>query len=98
MTVINIADHRKSEPGVVHVDRSLKVFGREYLVRRTSWQANKNGGWLSVRDSAGEMIFVRAGDLPDARIVDLIGAWVDGYGVGKKAAARAAVRFTGDIV
>lgn len=98
MTVINIADHRNTELGVVHVDRTLTVFGREYLVKRTTWQGNKNAGWFSVRNTDGEMLFVRAGDLPDDRIVDLIGAWVDGYGVGKKAAARAAVCFTGDIV
>ncbi|MHC2844833.1 hypothetical protein [Bradyrhizobium diazoefficiens] len=97
--VIKLSDRRKPEPCVVHVDRTLIVLGREYVVRRTSWQGNKNGGWFSVRDADGEMLFVRAGDLPDARIVDLIGAWMDGYGVGRKAAARAAVRGTGgDIV
>lgn len=95
--VINIADHHKPEPCVVHVDRTLVVFGREYTVRRSSWQGNKNGGWFGVRDGARQMLFVRGGDLPDSVIVDMISCWVDGYGVGRKEAARAAVRGAGDI-
>ncbi|MDA9411876.1 hypothetical protein [Bradyrhizobium sp. CCBAU 45384] len=97
MSVINISDHRKPEPCVVHVDRTLVVFGREYTVRRSTWGNNKNGGWFGVRDSDGRMLFVRGGDLPDKVIADLIGCWVDGYGVGCTEAARAAVRATGDI-
>ncbi|SDG60312.1 hypothetical protein SAMN05216338_1001875 [Bradyrhizobium sp. Rc2d] len=96
--MINIADHRKTEPRVVHRDKPLTVFGREYVVRRTSSSGNPAGGWFSVKDSQGEMLFVRAGDLPDAVIVDLIGAWTDGFGVGRKQAAKAAARGTGDIV
>lgn len=44
------------------------------------------------------MLFVRVGDLPDVMLSELIGVWMDGYGVGRKAAARAAARgYTGDI-
>lgn len=98
MSVINISDHRKPKPAVVHVDRVLTVFGREYTLRRTSWGGNPASGWLSVKNSHGEMLFVRVGDLPDAIVADLIGAWVDGYAVGRKEAARDAVRLTGDIL
>lgn len=96
MSIINLEDHRKREPAVVHADRVMTVFGREYAVRRSSM--NGRPGWFSVRDDAGQMMFVRAGDLPDSLIFDLIGAWADGYPVGRKEAARAAVRLKGDIV
>ncbi|TWI70525.1 hypothetical protein QIH77_03240 [Bradyrhizobium diazoefficiens] len=96
--VIRLDDHRKApEPAVVHVDRVMTVFGRDYPVRRTSM--NGRVGWFSVRDPRGQMMFVKTGDLQDAQIVDMIGAWVDGYNVGRREAARAAVRGgTGDIV
>lgn len=96
MSVINLEDRRKREPAVVHVDRVLTVFGREYTVRRSS--LNGRIGWISVKDSRGQMLFVRGGDLPDSIVVDLIGAWVDGYNVGRREAGRAAVRGMGDIV
>lgn len=95
--VINLDDHRKAEPCVLHRDKTLTVFGREYVLTRTCWSGNPAGGWMSVRDASGAMMFVRAGDLPDATVVDLIGAWVDGHGVGRKEAARAAARCTGDL-
>lgn len=97
MSVIQLDDRPKSKPMVTHADRTLTVFGREYVVRRSTWGHNKNGGWFGVRDSDGRMLFVRGGDLPDSVISDLIGAWMDGYGVGRKEAARAAVRGKGDI-
>ncbi|QOZ66389.1 MULTISPECIES: hypothetical protein [Bradyrhizobium] len=99
MSIINFADRRKTEPCVVDVDRTLVVHGREYTLRRSSWRGNKTGGWVGVRDSEGRMMFVRGGNPPDSLIVELIGAWVDGYGVGRKEAAKAAARgYTGDIV
>ena len=100
MSVIRLDDHRKApEPKTVHVDRTLTVFGREYTVTRSTWGNNKNGGWVRVRDGAGQMLCVRGGDVPDAQLVDMIGCWVDGYGVGRKEAATAAARgYTGDIV
>ena len=92
--IVNLNDLRsKPEPAVVHADRVMTVFGREYTVRRSSM--NGRIGWFSVRDGEGQMMFVRAGDLPDSQIADLIGAWADGYSVGRKEAARAAVRLKG---
>ncbi|WP_256805781.1 hypothetical protein [Bradyrhizobium sp. Bra64] len=80
-------------------DRTLTVFGREYSIRRSFFSSNPKSGWFSVRNAAGEIMFVRSGDLPDAMIVELIGCWIDGYGVGRKEAAKAAARgYTGDIV
>ncbi|MBP1294290.1 MULTISPECIES: hypothetical protein [Bradyrhizobium] len=97
--VINLDDRRKTKPAVAHVDRVLTVFGREYGLRRTFWSSNPARGWLTVRDARGEMMFARVGDLPDATVVSLIEAWMDGYSVGRKEAARTAARGgTGDIV
>ncbi|MHC2576575.1 hypothetical protein ACVI1J_001713 [Bradyrhizobium diazoefficiens] len=99
MSVIRLDDHRKApEPKTVHVDRTLTVFGREYTIRRSTWGNNKIGGWVSARDRAGQILFVRGGDVADSVLVEMIGCWMDGYSVGKKEAARAAVRGTGDIV
>ncbi|OSJ32552.1 hypothetical protein BSZ19_18550 [Bradyrhizobium japonicum] len=97
MTVIKLDDHRKPKPTVVHNDRRITVLRSEYVVRRTSWEGNKNGGWFSVRDAHDSMLFVRAGDLPDKQIADLVMAWLDGRAVGRKQ-VLAAKCYTGDIV
>jgi len=95
--IINLDSHRKTEPAVVHADRKLTVLGHDYTARRSSM--NGRIGWISVKDARGQMLFVRAGDLPDSVLVDLIGCWMDGYSVGRREAARAAARgTTGDIV
>ena len=98
MSIIQLDDHRTTKSRVTHQDRTLTVFGHEYVTRRHAWDGRKTGGWISVRNAAGEMLFVRAGDMPDSQLVDMIGCWMDGYSVGRKEAARAAVRGTGDIV
>ena len=99
MSIIHLDDHRTTKSRVTHQDRTLTVFGHEYSVRRHAWDGRKTGGWISVRNAGGEMLFVRPGELPDAVIADLIGAWMDGYGVGRKEAAKAPARgYTGDIV
>ena len=96
--VINLADRRKApEPMVVHDDRRITVLRSEYVVRRSSWQGNKTGGWISVRDGHDTMLFVRGGDLPDAQIADLVLAWLDGRAAGRRQ-ALAAKGYTGDIV
>jgi hypothetical protein len=95
--LIKLDDHRKPKPGVVHNERTLTVLDREYTVRRTAWSSNPAGGWFTVRHEAGVMLFVRAGDMPDAVIRDLIMAWMDGYGVGRREAARDAASGTGEI-
>ncbi|WP_340672364.1 hypothetical protein [Bradyrhizobium ottawaense] len=98
MSVIRLADHRKPpEPCVVHVDRRINVLGSEYVIRRTSWQGNKRGGWISVRDLHGTLLFIRLGDLPDSHIADLVMAWLDGRAVGRRQ-AMAAKGYKGDIV
>lgn len=94
--VIKLDDHRKPEPCVVHNDRAVTVWDREYNVRRTAWSGNPAGGWFTVRDAGGQMMFVRAGDLPDPYIRDLIMAWLDGNGVGRRH-ALAAKGYTGEI-
>jgi hypothetical protein len=98
MSVINIADHRKTEPCVVHNDRRITVLRSEYTVRRSSWQGNKSGGWISVRDAHDQVLFVRGGDLPDAQVCDLVMAWLDGRAVGRRQAMAAKGCNTGDIV
>ncbi|MCS3893461.1 hypothetical protein M2171_002594 [Bradyrhizobium japonicum USDA 38] len=95
--VIRLSDHRSKPETVAHRDRALKVLDCEYIVRRTSWVGNPAGGWFTVRDSRGEMMFMRAGDLPDSYISDLIMAWLDGRAVGRKQ-VLAAKGYTGDIV
>lgn len=95
--VIQLADRRKKTPLVNHADRPLKVLGNEYIVRRSSWQGNKHGGWISVRDAHDTMLFVRGGDLPDPQIADLVLAWLDGRAVGRRQ-ALAAKCYTGDVV
>lgn len=97
MSVINLEDRRKREPMVLHNDRKITVLRSEYVVRRSSWHGNKTGGWISVRDAQDTVIFVRAGDLPDAQIADLVLAWLDGRAVGRRQ-ALAAKGYTGDIV
>lgn len=95
--VIHLDDHRKPEPCVVHRDSEMTVFGRTFTVRRTAWSGNPAGGWFTVRDDNGEMLFVRAGEMADVMVRELVMAWVDGFGVGRRQAAKAAARGTGDI-
>lgn len=87
--VIRLDDHRKGEPMVLHNDRQITVLRSEYTFRRSSWQGNKAGGWISVRDAHDTVLFVRAGDIPDAQITDLVLAWLDGRAVGRKQALAA---------
>ncbi|MCS3893433.1 hypothetical protein M2171_002566 [Bradyrhizobium japonicum USDA 38] len=97
MDVINLADRRpKPKPGVVHKDRTVTVWDRQFTVRRTAWSENKLGGWFTVRDASGTMLFMRAGDLPDDQIVNMIMAWIDGNSVGRRH-ALAAKGYVGDI-
>lgn len=65
---------RKPEPIPLTIsERTIDISGHVYTVRRTV-EAH-GGGFLTIRDAAGETVLVRSAAIPDEFVPDLIVAY-----------------------